>query len=70
MFRNFLNLFHIGTRSKVAYISRMKNPQQVVRNLHAQGLEVCVDQAEMLMHGVHDVGIDDADIDDICGLEA
>ncbi|MCI6674013.1 MAG: hypothetical protein SPL79_09395 [Sphaerochaetaceae bacterium] len=48
----------------------MKNPQQVVRNLHAQGIEVCFDQAEMLMHGVHDVGIDDADIDDICGLEA
>ena len=70
MFRNFMNMFHSKRSSKVAYLSRMHSPQQVVRSLHAQGIDVCFDQAEMLMHGVHDVGIDDDDVDDICGLDA
>ncbi len=68
MFRNFLNLFHRGNRSKVAYIGHMRNPQQLVRSLHAQGIDLCFDQAEMLMHAVHVEGIDDDDVDTICGL--
>lgn len=69
MFRNLLNVFQ-GRGNKVEYLAKMKNPQQMVRSLHAQGVDVCFDQAEMLMHGIHDVGMDDADIEDICGLEA
>ena len=65
MFRNFMNMFHSKRSSKVAYLSRMHSPQQVV-----QGIDVCFDHAEMLMHGVQDVGIDDDDVDDICGLDA
>lgn len=70
MFRNFFNMFRRGRLNKVSFISRMHTPQQIVRSLHAQGVDVCFDQAELLLHGIHDQGLDEDDVDDIIGLEA
>lgn len=71
MFRNFFNMFRRGEYSdSVSHFSRMKNPQQIVRFMHNQGKDICYDQAERLMYGIHQTGIDEVDVDDLLGLDA
>lgn len=69
MFKVFTNLFH-RDRNMVSYLSRMKSPEQMVRNLHAQGVDLCFDQAEKIMQGIHEDGMEEDDIQSICGLDA
>lgn len=54
----------------LSYLAKMRNPQQVVVDLHAQGVDVCFDQAERLYHGIHEEGMNEDDVEDICGLGA
>ncbi|MFA6776045.1 MAG: hypothetical protein WCQ66_07230 [Sphaerochaetaceae bacterium] len=68
MFTAFFNKFN--ENNLVSYLSRMHSPQQVVVDLHAQGVDVCFDQAERLYHGIHEEGLNEEDVEGICGLGA
>jgi hypothetical protein len=67
----FTAFFHkLNENNLLSYLAKMRNPQQVVVDLHAQGVDVCFDQAERLYHGIHEEGMNEDDVEDICGLGA
>jgi len=64
----FKYLFTNNETNLVSYLAKMRNPQQMVLDLHNAGVEVCFDQAEELINGIHDEGMDEKEIHSICGL--